>query len=168
VSTPSVGGDVFSGLFAPNGLFAVVTEITGATTSAVTSLAPNAGGSFAPVSDSSSNVSTEGAAACWNVFTPNGDFMYVSNAGSSTIAGFSINATSGELTALSPTVVGEASNGGNLDIAVTSDGKFLYSIDSGSGAISGFGIGSDGLLTPATTEISGLPQSAGFQGIAAY
>ncbi len=43
--------------------------------------------------------------------------------------------------------------------------EFMFSIDSSAGAVSTFAIG-DGLNL--ASEVVGLPQSAGFQGIAAY
>lgn len=70
----------------------------------------------------SASVPTLGAANCWNVVMPDGPFVYIFNAGSSTISGFAISATE-VLSAFSGTVVGEDPSGaGNLDIAVSSDG----------------------------------------------
>src|SRR5216684_676628 len=87
-----------------------------------------------------SSAPTLGAADCWNAVTPDGRFVYVSNAGSATISGFAIGA-SGVLTPLSGTVLAANPSGAtNLDITVSSDGKFLFSLNSGNGTIGIFAI----------------------------
>ena len=101
-----------------------------------------------------------------NAVTPNGKWVYTSNAGTSTISGFTIG-SHGALTALPGTIVGTNPSGAtNLDIAITSDGKFLYSLDGEIGKISIFGIQSDGALTNLGTTGT-LPEGVGFNGIAA-
>ena len=98
--------------------------------------------------------------------TPNGRFVYASNAGSSTIAGFSISAA-GTLTSLPGTVVGVNPTGSsNIDITVSADSKFLYSLNAATGAIGIFAIQPGGSLTNLGTT-GGLPASAGLNGIAA-
>jgi DNA-binding beta-propeller fold protein YncE len=114
----------------------------------------------------SASVPTLGAASCWNAVTPNGEWVYTSNAGSSTISGFTIG-KNGTLTALPGTIVGTNPAGAtNLDITISADGKFLYSLDAKVGTISIFGIQSDGTLSNLGT-VGGLPQDVGFNGIAA-
>jgi 6-phosphogluconolactonase (cycloisomerase 2 family) len=131
--------------------------------SAISSYAVNSNGTLSAISTS---IPTLGAATCWNVVTPNGEWVYTSNAGSSTISGFTI-AASGALTPLPGTIVGTNPTGAtNLDLAVTSDGQFLYTLDAKIGEISIFGIQSDGTLTNLGT-VGGLPQGVGFNGIAA-
>jgi 6-phosphogluconolactonase len=99
--------------------------------------------------------------------TPNGRFVYVSNAGSSTISGFSIGVT-GALTPVGATIVGINPTGSvNLDLAVTADGKFLYSLNSGSGTIGTFAIQENGTLLN-EGEISAITANAGFNGIASF
>jgi len=123
----------------------------------------NPAGSLTPISIS---VPTLGNANCWNVVTPNGRFVYASNAGSSTIAGFAISAA-GTLTALPGTVVGANPTGSsNIDITVSADGKFLYSLNAATGAIGMFAIQPGGTLSNLGTT-GGLPASAGLNGIAA-
>jgi len=139
VVNPSVGPGAFSVFFAPNGA-ALVSE-TGAANahngSAISSYAVLANGSLAAIS---SSIPTLGAANCWNVTTPDGRFVYVSNAGSNNISGFSI-AGNGTLTPIPGTVVGTNPSGAvNLDIAISSDGKFLYTLNSGAGTIGVFAI----------------------------
>ncbi|MGA8622942.1 MAG: hypothetical protein WB660_31015 [Candidatus Sulfotelmatobacter sp.] len=92
--------------------------------------------------------------------------VYTSNAGTSTISGFTIHAD-GTLTALPGTIVGTNPTGTtNLDIAISSGGEFMYSLDGEIGMISIFGIQSDGTLTNLGT-VGGLPKNAGFNGIVA-
>ena len=165
VINPSVGPGAFAVAFAPNGV-ALVAETGpsgGQNASAISSYAVSSNGTLSPISAS---VPTLGAATCWNAVTPNGEWVYTSNAGSSTISGFTIG-THGTLTALPGTIVGTNPTGAtNLDIAISSDGKFLYSLDAKIGMISIFGIQSDGTLSNLGT-VGGIPQNVGFNGIAA-
>lgn len=165
VTNPSAGPGVFALAFAPNGAaIAVETGPTGGqNASAISSYAVNSNGTLTTISAS---VPTLGAATCWNAVTPNGEWVYTSNAGTSNISGFTIGAN-GSLTALSGTIVGVNPSGAtNLDMAITADGKFLYTLDAKVGTISIFGIQSDGTLTNLGT-VGGLPQDVGFNGIAA-
>lgn len=165
VVTPSAGPGAFSVLFAPNGA-AIVSE-TGPggvpNGSAISSYAVQANGTLALISTS---IPTLGAANCWNAVTPDGRFVYVSNAGSATISGFAIG-NSGALTPLSGTVVGSNPHGAtNLDIAISSDGKFLFTLNSGNGTIGIFAIQNDGTLVNAGS-VEGISATSGFNGIAA-
>ncbi len=162
---PSAGPGAFSVLFAPSGtvLVSETGPAGGTNASAISSytLLPN--GILTAVS---ANVPTLGAATCWHVVTPNGKFVYTSNAGTSTISGFAIGST-GALTPISGTIVGTNPSGStNLDIAVSSDGKYLYTLDSGTGSVSVFGINQDGTLT-SLGDVGGLSEDAGYNGIAA-
>ena len=166
VINPSAGAGAFSILFAPNGT-ALVTETGpagGTNAGAISSYSVQPNGTLTPVNAS---VPTLGAATCWNVVTPNGKFVYTSNAGTSTISGFALGIT-GTLTPIAGTVVGVNPTGStNLDAAVSSDGSFLYTLNSGSGTVGIFGINQDGTLTSLGDE-AGLSASAGFNGIAAF
>ncbi|HVO62454.1 MAG TPA: beta-propeller fold lactonase family protein [Terriglobales bacterium] len=156
----------FALAFAPNGA-AVVSETgpaggNNASTISSYSVLPDL--TLSPIS---AGVPTLGNANCWNAVTPNGRFVYASNAGSSTISGFSIGAT-GALTPIDATVVGINPAGSvNLDIAVSADSKFLYSLNSGSGTIGIFAIQQDGTLLDAG-ELGALPANAGLNGITAF
>jgi 6-phosphogluconolactonase len=165
VLNPSPGAGAFSVSFAPNG-DAIVSETGLATAtngSAVSSYSILPNGTLSPISQS---VPTLGNANCWNIVTPNGKFVYVSNAGSSTISGFAI-ASNGKLTPIGATVVGSnPDDATNLDIAVTADGLFLYTLNSGSGTVGVFAIHSNGSLSP-VQQAGDFPQFAGFNGIAA-
>src|SRR4029077_18256802 len=109
---------------------------------------------------------TLGNANCWNAVTPDGRFVYASNAGSSTIAGFTIGG-GGPLTAIPGTILGvNPSGSANLDITISADGKFLYSLNAATGAVGMFAIQPNGTLTNLGTT-GGLPASAGLNGIAA-
>ena len=165
VVNPSPDPGAFSVSFAPNGA-ALVSE-TGPTggnnASAISSYSVIANGTLSPIS---TGVATLGNANCWNAVTPNGQFVYVSNAGSSTISGFAISAA-GRLTPIGSTVVGTNPSGStNLDITVSADGKFVYTLNSGTGTIGIFAIQSDGTLN-SLGDAGGLSESAGFNGIAA-
>ncbi|MFZ0318784.1 MAG: beta-propeller fold lactonase family protein [Candidatus Sulfotelmatobacter sp.] len=166
VVNPSAGPGAFSVVFAPNGT-ALVSETGpagGTNASAVSSYTVVANGTLTPISTS---VPTLGAATCWQVVTPNGQYVYTSNSGTSTISGFAIGA-SGALTPVSGTIVGNNPSGStNLDVALSSDGKFLYTLDSGTGSISIFGVNSDGTLT-SLGDVGGLSAAAGFNGIAGF
>lgn len=165
-TSPSAGPGLFGILFAPNGT-ALATETGpagGTNASAISSYAVQANGSLSVISAS---VPTLAAATCWHVATPDGRFVYTSNAGSATISGFSIGAT-GTLTAISGTVVGTNPAGStNLDLALSSDGKFIYTLNSGTGTVSIFGVNQDGTLS-SLGDASGLAASAGVNGIAAF
>jgi 6-phosphogluconolactonase len=165
VINPSVGPGAFAVTFAPNGTALVVETgpAGGHNASAISSYAVSSDGTLSPISTS---VPTLGAATCWSAVTPNGVWVYTSNAGTSTVSGFTIG-SQGTLTALPGTVVGTNSPGAtNLDIAISADGNFLYSLDGEIGMISIFGIQSDGTLTNLGT-VGGLQPNAGFNGIAA-
>jgi 6-phosphogluconolactonase len=155
----------FAVTFAPNGA-ALVSETGpagGNNASTISSYAVASDGTLGPIS---LGVPTLGNANCWNVVTPDGRFVYVSNAGSSTISGFAVGKT-GALTPVGATVVGTNPAGStNLDIAVSADGKFLYTLNSGTGTIGIFALQPDGSLTN-LGEVGSFPSTAGFNGIAA-
>ena len=156
---------VFAAVFAPGGnLIVSETGPAGSTDeSAISSYAVLPDGTLSAVSQS---VPTQGTANCWNAVAPNGRWVYVSNAGSSTISGFAIG-QHGTLTPIDGTVVGTNPSGStNLDIAVSGDSQYVFTLNAGSGTIAVFATKSDGSLTSAG-EIEGLPKSAGFNGIAA-
>jgi len=163
--TKSAGPGAFSAGFARNGV-AVVSE-TGTSapnSSAISSYVVQSNGTLAPIS---SSVPTLGSANCWNVVTPDGRFVYVSNAGSASVSGFAIG-SGGTLTPLPGTVLALNPTGSaNIDITVSADGKFLYTLNAGSGAVGMFAIQStNGTLTDLGT-IGGLAAAAGLNGIAA-
>lgn len=166
VVNPSAGPGLFGVLFAPNGV-ALATETGpagGNNASAISSYAVGPNGKLTAISTS---VPTLGAATCWHVVTPDGKFVYTSNAGSANISGFSIG-SDWSLTAISGTIVGSNPAGSaNLDLAMSADGKFLYTLNSGTGTVSIFAINSDGTLN-SLGDVAGLSAVAGVNGIAAF
>ena len=157
---------VFSARFAPNG--ALIVSETGPAHvtdgSTISSYAVLANGTISPVSQA---IATLGSANCWNAITPNGKWVYASNAGSGSISGFSIGAN-GTLLPIGTTVVGINPPGSaNLDTTISSDGKYLYTLNSGTGDIGIFAIQNDGTLIN-RGQADGLTANAGFNGIAAY
>ena len=157
----------FSVTFAPNGA-ALVSETGpagGNDASTVSSYSILANGTLSPISP---GVATLGNANCWNAVTPNGKWVYVSNAASATISGFHIG-TDGSLTPIGATVLGINPTGsGNLDIAVTADSQFLYSLNSGNGTIGVFAIDQAGGALINLSEDPVISAKAGFNGIAAF
>jgi 6-phosphogluconolactonase len=165
VVNPSAGPGAFAVSFAPNGTALVAeTGPTGGTNaSAISSYAVVSNGTLTSISAS---VPTLGAATCWLVVTPNGQFVYTSNSASSTISGFVLSAA-GSLTPVSGTVVGTNPSGSiNLEIVISSDGKYLYTLDSGTGTVSIFAINQDGTLS-SLGDAGGLSEDAGLEGMAA-
>jgi 6-phosphogluconolactonase (cycloisomerase 2 family) len=162
----NVGPGTFSATFAPSGVaFAAETGVAGATNgSALSSYAVQANGTLTPVS---SSLPTLGAASCWVEVTPDGRFVYTSNAGTASISGFAIG-SNGALTAVPGTVVGVNPGGStNIDISISADGKFLYSLNAAKGTVGEFAIDpATGHLTNLGT-IGGLPAGAGLNGIVA-
>ena len=156
----------FAFAFSSDGALLVTeTGPAGATNaSAVSTFLIDSSGKLTPVGV---DLPTLGAAACWNVVTPNGKFTYVSNAGTSTVSGYSIVA-GGSLAPLPGTVVGKnPPNSTNIDLAVSNDNRFLYTLNGAAGTISVFAIQPNGSLV-LKTLVSGLPASGGLNGIAAY
>ena len=164
VVNASADPGVFSAKFAPDGALLVseTGPAGGNNASAISSYAVAGNGTLLPVS---LGAPTLGNANCWIAITPDGRFVYTSNAGSATISGFAIGAN-GALAPVGATVVGTNPAGStNLDIAITADGKFLYTLNSGTGTIGVFAIEPDGTLD-SLTEVGGLPKTSGFNGIA--
>ena len=165
VTNASSAPGVFSAAFAPDGnLLVSETGPSGVVNgSTISSYAITSSGAISVVSQS---VPTFGSANCWNAITPNGKWVYTSNAASGTISGFAIG-KEGALAPIGSTVLATNPQGSaNLDIAISSDGKYLYALDAGTGAISVFAVQSDGTLN-SLSAIEGLPAAAGFNGIAA-
>lgn len=165
VTTKSVTPGVFATVFSPNGQL-IVSENqpnNGTDTSSISSYTINANGTITAVSQS---IPTYGNGNCWNAITPNGKWVYVDNAATFTVAGFSV-AKSGSLAPVGGTIVSTLPEGvNNLDITVSSNGKYLFNLLSGSGEIGVYSINNDGTLTQLGV-IEGLPSTVGFNGIAA-
>ena len=163
VSNKSVTPGVFATVFTPGGQLIVSENQPGGTNvSSISSYTINGNGTLAPVTQS---LQTFGDGNCWNAISPNGKWVFVDNAGTSTVAGFSITAN-GALTPVANTILSTLPGGAaNLDMTVSGDGKYLFNLQSGAGAIGVFTINSDGTLNQ-LGDIQGLPKTAGFNGIA--
>src|SRR5258707_64819 len=163
--TKSVGPGAFSAAFTRNDV-AVVSETGpgGPNLSAISSYSVQSNGTLTPISSSGP---TLGSANCWNVVTPDGRFVYVSNSASGSISGFAIG-SDGSLTPLPGTILAFNPTGSaNIDLTVSSDGKFLYTLNAGTGAVGMFAIQpTNGALTDLGTAGS-LPAAAGLDGIGA-
>jgi 6-phosphogluconolactonase (cycloisomerase 2 family) len=162
--TKSVGPGAFSAAFTRNDVAVVSETGPGGPNSAISSYSVQSNRTLTPIS---SSVPTLGSANCWNVVTPDGRFVYVSNAGSGSVSGFAIG-SGGTLTPLPGTILALNPTGSaNIDITVSSDGKFLYTLNAGTGAVGMFAIQpTNGTLTDLGTSGS-LPAAAGLNGIAA-
>jgi 6-phosphogluconolactonase (cycloisomerase 2 family) len=105
------------------------------------------------------SVPTNQAASCWIVRA--GHYWYVSNAGSSTVSGFSAKYT-GALTDLGNT----ATDPGTVDAAATPSGGYLYVQTGLDGVVDSYQVASDGALTAIGSPIT-VAGAAGGEGIAA-
>jgi 6-phosphogluconolactonase len=119
------------------------------------------GGALTPAS---SMLMTGQRAACWAVITRNGDFGYVTNAGTGNISGFALGRR-GAATLLNSDGVTAMTGGNPTDAALSRNGRFLYVRVAATNTISIFAIGEDGALT----SLPGLPGTPdGLAGLAAY
>jgi 6-phosphogluconolactonase (cycloisomerase 2 family) len=103
------------------------------------------------------SVPTKETAACWVVATHDGRFAYVTNTGSGTISGFSID-ENGQLALLNAADGITATTGpAPIDAALARGSRFLFELETG--AIRGFEIARDGALRQVST-LEGLPPAA--------
>jgi 6-phosphogluconolactonase len=165
VANKSVTAGVFATVFTPGGQL-IVSEnqpTSGTDTSSISSYTINANGTLTAITQS---IPTFGNGNCWNAITPNGKWVFVDNSATSSVAGFSIS-SAGALSPIANTVVSTLPEGStNLDMAVNADGKYLFNVLSGAGEIGVFSINADGTVNQ-LGSIEGLPQTVGFNGIAA-
>ena len=116
----------------------------------------------ATISLISPSVPTTETAACWVTVTPDGRFLYTTNAGSGTVSGYSIR-PDGAIALLNADGVTGVTGGGVTDVTLTNNGRYLYALRSGAGAIAIFRVEEHGALTSLGTVA--LPPGA--NGIAA-
>ena len=123
----------------PNGKYAYsINELN----STISAFKIGATGELIPISEISSlpgDYSEKNSAADIHIH-PSGKFLYVSNRGHNSIAGFKIEEDSGELE-----LIGITPTGGEIprNFAITGDGKFLYVANQNSNNITGFTIGQE-------------------------
>ena len=160
----SVTPGVFATSFTSTGQLVISENQPGGTDiSSISSYAINSNGTLTAITQS---LRTFGDGNCWNVISPNGKWVYVDNAGTFTVSGFSIG-TNGALAPIAGTILSTLPDGvTNLDMTISGDGKYLFNLQSGAGAIGVYSINSDGTLNQ-LGDIEGLPKTAGFNGIAA-
>ena len=166
VANKSVTAGVFATVFTPGGQL-IVSENqpnSGTDTSSISSYTINANGTLTAITQS---IPTFGNGNCWNAITPNGKWVFVDNSATSSVAGFSIS-SAGALSPIANTVVSTLPEGStNLDMAISADGKYLFNVLSGAGQIGVFTINAGGTVNQ-LGSIEGLPQTVGFNGIAAF
>ncbi|MEZ5290899.1 MAG: beta-propeller fold lactonase family protein [Vicinamibacterales bacterium] len=124
-----------------------VTEAAGAGNgSATSSYDVGEDGALTAISPS---VPTNQAAACWAVLTPDGRYLYVTNAASGSISGFAVD-FDGQIALVDDDGVTGVTGAGStpLDMVITDNGRFLYVLNGGSHTIAGFRVGGDGSLMP--------------------
>jgi 6-phosphogluconolactonase (cycloisomerase 2 family) len=88
--------------------------------------------------------------------------LYAANAGSNTVSAFSINPTTGVLTAIggSPFATGGVGDGVGISLTATPDDKFLVAANGASMTITVFSIAANGSLSP----VAGSPFPSGASG----
>lgn len=116
----------------------------GSSAGAVEAYSINAAGMLTKVSSTPAGVSPVYLAI--DLATP---FAYVSSKGGADVYGYSINQTTGALTALSPASISARAGSEPQFITIDPSGKFGYTANDGTGNISGFAISpTTGALTP--------------------
>ena len=125
------------------------------------SIGPN--GSLTPISAS---VPNGRGTSCWVAVEPlNMRYAYTANNATSDISSYTID-RDGRLTLLAP-VAGSAHNPNDMAVVTEKKVSFLYVLNAGNGTVGAFQINTDGSLA-VIGSVTGLPTSAGSQGLAAY
>jgi len=158
--TPSSSPTPFGFGFSGRDVLLVSEAVGGAPDASVTSSYRPAPAGWTPVSPS---VATTETAACWVVVTPDGKFVYVTNAGSASVSGYRVD-HDGAINLLDADGKTGNTTAGPVDAAITGNGRYLYTLNSGGHGISAFRIHADGSLEH-LQDTSGLP--AGANGLAA-
>lgn len=110
------------------------------------------------------NSPTNQTAACWDVVSPNGLFLYTGNAGSGTVSAFKINAE-GAVTLTKASGVAGTTGGHTQDQAMSPDGEYLYVLSGTNNLITTFKVAANGNLT-SVDSVTGLP--VGTTGLVAH
>lgn len=99
------------------------------------------------------------------VIDPTGSFLYIVDGVLNNVWGFTIDQTTGALTALTPVAVGQ----GPTDVLVDHTGTYLYVINSTDGDISGFTItAGTGVLVANSPAVAASPYTAGSLGAPSF
>lgn len=70
--------------------------------------------------------STSGSNTEWVAVSPSGQFLYSSNQNSATVSGFTVNATTGNLTPTAPATFSTGAGSSPRGVAITPNAQFLY------------------------------------------
>jgi 6-phosphogluconolactonase (cycloisomerase 2 family) len=161
VVNASSGITPFGFTFTNQGVLAVSEAFGGAANASATSTYTiNADGTLHVISAS---VPTTETSACWAVATNNGRFVFVTNATSGSVSGYSVRQGQAEL--LKADGVSAVTGAAPTDEAISQNSQFLYTLNGGSHTISSFGVSqATGELSTAGTP-AGVP--VGVVGIAA-
>jgi len=100
---------------------------------------------------------TTQSAACWLITSGNGRYAYVTNTGSDTITGLTLN-RDGTLGLLEPTGVTAESGDAPIDCGLSGDGRYLYVLNGADATIRGYLTRPDGGLIP-LDGVANLPAS---------
>jgi 6-phosphogluconolactonase (cycloisomerase 2 family) len=158
---PSAGQTPFGFAFGKDNLLVVSEAFGGAAdASALSSYQVIAGG----LEVISASAATTETAACWVVVTKNGRYTYTTNAGSSSVSGYSIR-SGGELSLLDADGKTGFTGAGSapIDAALDVSSQHLYVLSGGSNTITAFALNSDGSLA----SIGSVAVPAGSVGLAA-
>jgi 6-phosphogluconolactonase len=161
VVNASSGMTPFGFTFTSQGVLVVSEAFGGAVDASATSTYTiNADGTLHVISAS---VPTMETSACWAVATNNGRFVFVTNATSGSVSGYSLR--QGQATLLQADGKSAITGAAPTDEAISQNSQFLYTLNGGSHTISSFGV------SQATGELStaGAPAAVpvGVVGIAA-
>ena len=161
VVNASSGITPFGFTFTNQGILAVSEAFGGAVNASATSTYTiNADGTLHVISAS---VPTTETSACWAVATNNGRFVFVTNATSGSVSGYSVRQGQAEL--LKADGKSAVTGAAPTDEAISQNSQFLYTLNGGSHTISSFGVSqATGELTAAGAAAS-VP--VGVVGIAA-
>jgi len=145
-------------------LFGTATTIPAGGKGAVSSFSVAESGGLASIS---SHVGDGGTAACWIALEPTaGKYAYVANNLSASISSYAVG-TNGSVTLIAA-VAAAASGPNDLATAAEAGASFLYVVEAGTGTVGAFQINlTNGSLIPLSAA-SGLPSTAGAQGLAAF
>lgn len=161
VINASSGITPFGFAFTSQGILTVSEAFGGAADASATSTYTiNADGTLHVISASAATTETS---ACWVVATNNGRFVFVTNAVSASVSGYSVN--QGVLSLLDPDGKSGVTGAGANDLAITQNSQNLYTLNGGAHTITSFDVSqSTGALTVAAPPLA-VP--AGAVGLAA-
>ncbi len=161
VINASSGVTPFGFTFTSQGVLAVTEAFGGATDASATSTYTiNPDGTLHVISASAPTTETS---ACWVVATNNGRFVFVTNASSASVTGYSVD--QGSLSLLVPGGKSANTGAGATDIAITRNSHNLYTLNGGAHTITSFDVSqSTGTLSVTAPPVT-VP--AGVVGLAA-